>query len=321
MVSCNDEPDSLKIDVDHIKVDLDIDRMEQDIFDNSRNSEEKHQFLLKKYDKLYQYFFAYIIDGGDPFSPNSPDRLHTFTHDSTMNLFYSELKKEFNKFDQYDKELTNAFKHYKYYFPDSTIPKITTFYSNFEQKVLDIDDRLAIGIEMFLGKNNSLIQLLPNMYPQYVKNKMEKKYLTSNVMYAFLINRFYEPLGNDFISNILAYGKVIYLLKAMMPEIPENILMSYSKDEQHWCVKNENNIWEYIVDQELLYSKNSKIINNFINEGPSTKGLPNDSPSKTGIWLGFQIIKDHVKKQNLDIMDLLKEKNINIILKSYQPNE
>ena len=48
---------------------------------------------------------------------------------------------------------------------------MTTFYSNFEHKVLEIDDRLAIGLEMFLGKENALIKQLPNIYPQYLKNK------------------------------------------------------------------------------------------------------------------------------------------------------
>ncbi len=321
MTSCSEEPNRLIVDVEHIKVDINIDRMEQDLFDNSKNKEKKHQFLLTKYGTLYQYFFSNIIGAGNPFSPNSPDRLHTFTQDSTMNLFYSELKREFKNFNIYNLELTNAFKHYKYYFPDSTIPKITTFYSNFEQKVLDIDDRLAIGIEMFLGKDNSLIMLLPNKYPQYVKNKMEKKFLTANVMYGFLFNRFYEPLGDDLISNIIAYGKIIYLLNAMLPEVSENILMSYSTHEQAWCSKNENNIWEHLVDQELLYSKDQKTINNFIGDGPSTKGLPNDSPSRSGIWLGLQLIKDHVKENNLDIKELLKEKNVQTILKSYNPNE
>ena len=321
MNGCSYDEDRLKVNVDHIKVDLKIDRMEKDLFENHKNPIDKHQYLIKKYDKLYQYFFAYIIGAGDPFSNNSFERLNEFTQDSTMNLFYLEMKKGFNDFSIYSKELTDAFKHYKYYFPDSTIPKVTTFYSNFEQKVLDIDDRLAIGIEMFLGKNNSLIQQLPNTYPQYVKDKMEKKYLTANVMYGFLMNRFYESMGNDFISNILTYGKVLYLLKAMIPESPEHIIMTYSKNELDWCKKNENNIWEYIVDQEILYSKNTKIINDFITEGPTTKGLPKDSPCRVGIWLGYQMIKDHVQKNNLDISNLLKEKNINTILKSYNPNE
>ena len=321
MNSCSYEEDRLKVNVEHIKVDLNIDRMEKDLFENHKNPINKHQYLIKKYDKLYQYFFAYIIGAGDPFSNNSFERLNEFTQDSTMNLFYLEMKKGFNDFSIYSKELTDAFKHYKYYFPDSTIPKVTTFYSNFEQKVLDIDDRLAIGIEMFLGKNNSLIQQLPNTYPQYVKDKMEKKYLTANVMYGFLMNRFYESMGNDFISNILTYGKVLYLLKAMTPESPEHIIMTYSKNELDWCKKNENNIWEHIVDQEILYSKNTKIINDFITEGPTTKGLPKDSPSRVGIWLGYQMIKDHVQKNDLDISNLLKEKNINTILKSYNPNE
>lgn len=321
MNSCSYEEDRLKVNVDHIKVDLKIDRMEKDLFENSKNAKSKHQFLLKKYDKLYQYFFGFTIGAGDPFATNSHGRLNEFTQDSTMNLFYNEISKHFKDFSKYKYQLTEAFKHYKYYFPDSTIPKVTTFYSNFEHKVLEIDDRLAIGLEMFLGKENALIKQLPNIYPQYLKNKMENQFLVSNVIYGFLYNRFYESLGNDFISNILSYGKVIYLLEAMLPESAKHILMTYTKEELDWCIKNETNIWEYIIDQEILYSKDAKIIHNFTSEGPTTKGLPSESPSRVGVWIGYQIIKDYMIKNNTELTALLIEKNINNILKSYQPNE
>ena len=144
--ACTSIEDQLKVDLDHIKVDLKIDRMEEELFKKSKSSKEKHQYLLNKYDKLYQYFYAYIIGAGDPFSIKAHDRLNEFIQDSTMNLFYNEIHREFLKFEIYNNELIDAFKHYKYYFPDSTIPKVTTFYSNFEQKVLEIDNRLAIGI-------------------------------------------------------------------------------------------------------------------------------------------------------------------------------
>ena len=48
MNSCSYEEDRLKVNVDHIKVDLKIDRMEKDIFENSKTSKAKHQYLLSR---------------------------------------------------------------------------------------------------------------------------------------------------------------------------------------------------------------------------------------------------------------------------------
>lgn len=319
ITSCSDEEDRLKIDVDHIKIDLNIDRMEQDLFDNSKTPEEKHQFLIKKYGLLYESFFAEMIRSGNPYSPESPEILNAFINDTYIKSIIKDLNSEFKDFTPYEIELTKVFKHYKYYFPDSTIPTITTFFSYFNSNVLETDNRLGIGIDMYLGKNNSIVKKLQEI-PQYLKNKMEKEFLVSDAMYGFLQNRFYNPTGNDLISIIIEKGLVLYLLKAMMPEAPEHILCCYTKDEYSWCINNEKEIWEYLADHELIYSKDQRTINNYITIGPTTKGHLN-SPSRIGAWLGFQIIKDHVNKHNLEVLDLLKEKNVRTILKSYNPYE
>ena len=322
LCACSDNTYNLNVNVSHIDVDLTIDRMEQDLFDRSKSSEKNHEYLLKKYNILYQGFFTYMINAGDPFSSQAPDRLNAFTNDSIMNLFNQALNKNFTDFEPFKKELTTAFKHYKYYFPDSTIPIITTFYSNFNSKFFETSDRLGIGIDYYLGKDDSLVKLLPtNQIPQYQKDKMERKYLTADVMYGFLHNRFYEPMGNDFISNMSSFGKILYLLNAMMPETPDHIKLNYTEQEEQWCINNEFNIWKVMINENMIYSTDHKKIRDFTSDGPFTKGLQQESPSRVGAWIGLQIIKDYAKTNDLKLLDVLKEKNIQKILKSYKPNE
>ena len=319
--SCDSHTDHLNIDVSKIQIDLTFDRMEQDLFDTTKDPKLKHQELLSKYGLLYEFFFAEMIRGGNPYTTEAPDILNAFVNDTYIQSIIKAVNAEFKDFSPYEIELTKAFKHFKYYFPDSKIPAITTFFSYFNSNVYETEGRLGIGIDMYLGKDNSIVKKLPgDLTPQYLKNKMENKYLVANAMYGFLHNRFYNPTENDFISIIIEKGKVLYLLKAMLPETPDHILMCYSENDIAWCNKNEIKVWEHLVDQTLIYSKDAKSIADFTSDGPFTRGLEN-SPARVGEWMGYQIVNDFVNENNIEVLDLLKEKNAKTILKSYNPNE
>ena len=106
----------------------------------------------------------------------------------------------------------------------------------------------------------------------------------------------------------------------MMPNEEEYLKIKYTADELSWCKENESNIWQTIINQEILYSKDIKIINNFIGDAPSTKGLPSESPSRVGSWLGYRIVTDYANKNCASLEEVIKEKNVRKILKSYKPN-
>lgn len=330
--SCNSEENKFKIseeELNKIQVDLVIERMEKDVFDSSKNPEEKHQFLLSKYGSFYQDYLDIIIGKVDPNATNNQERLENFAKDSTLNLIYNDLEKEFKNFQPHENELKKAFKYYKFYFEDAKIPKIITFYSNFnnwafyDYLILENDtiSFIAIGVESFLGKENEYIKKYN--FPNYFKNKMEKKFLSSTAMYVFLRNRFYTPLGNDLISNIIAEGKIYYLLSVLMPDVKENIIMMYNQNELSYCKDNESFIWEKIRNDKLPFSKDKRLINDFISFGPFTKQFGPKSPAYIGKWLGLQIIKDFAEASNKSnkeiIMDIIEEKDVQKLLSTYDP--
>ena len=84
----------------------------------------------------------------------------------------------------------------------------------------------------------------------------------------------------------------------------------YTKDELNWCKENEEYIWRFIIDEKLLYNKEPALVDPFFQEGPYTKAFGPDSPSTIGIWMGYEMIKDYVDNTNVDIVELMKENNI-----------
>jgi hypothetical protein len=322
LTSCNKNCIDNEVDLEAINLNIKFEHLEKDLFSDKINPLSKHNFLLKKYGTLYELFYAQMLNEGNPYNEKAPAILNNYINHSSTQEIYKETTTEFENFDSYENSITKAFKRVNYYFPDSSLPIITTYYSNFNANVIETNSRIAIGIEMYLGPENNIVKnLSPDYFPVFIKEKMKSDFLVTDVMHCFLHNRFYSSLGDDFISKIIALGKIMYLIEVMTPSSDENLKFRYSKDELAWCENNEMNIWELIVNGNLLYTKDKKEINPFISESPFTKGLPQESPSKVGVWLGYKIVKDYVEANCIDVLDLNLEKIVRKILKSYNPNE
>ena len=110
-------------------------------------------------------------------------------------------------------------------------------------------------------------------------------------------------------------------MDAILPNKSDAIKIGYTEAELNWCETNEVNIWEILINEKLLYSKDQKKIAQFTTNGPFTKGLPEESPSMVGVWIGWQMVRDYVEDTGVSIVDLLAETNHRKILKSYNPNE
>ena len=254
-------------------------------------------------------------------SKETTEKLQLFINDSIISEIIKEINLEFPDFEYYNKEISKGLNRYESLFDVSyTKNKIGTFFSLFNADVHEFDSIIWIGLDMYLGPKNKITNLIPaESLPQYVKDKMDKKYIVSDVMFGYLMTHNPQFMGDDFLSKLLSYGKTAYLMNLLLPdEDPEN-KFRYNQSELKWCEENEKYIWQYIIDQEILYEKDFNKISYFFNPGPYTKNFGHDSPAYIGIWLGYRIIQDYAKKTNLDIIEILNEKNSQKILSSYEP--
>ena len=320
--SCQTNNKEIKL-TENIKT-YEVIRLDQVLF---KNIEEIHKVYLN-YPELYKNFFTNMIRAGEKeeilkskLSKETTNKLQLFINDSIISNILKEIDLEFPDFEYYNKEISKGLNRYESLFGISYPKKeIGTFFSLFNADVHEFDSIIWIGLDMYLGPKNKITNLIPTeSLPQYVKNKMDKKYIVSDVMFGYLMTHNPQYMGDDFLSKLLSYGKTAYLMNLLLPdEDPEN-KFRYNKSELKWCEENEKYIWQYIIDQEILYEKDFNKISYFFNPGPYTKNFGKDSPAYIGIWLGYRIIQDYAKKTNLNISEILNEKNSQKILSSYEP--
>ncbi|WP_461632759.1 gliding motility lipoprotein GldB [Labilibaculum euxinus] len=317
LFSCNS--DTKSPDVSNIDLEVKIQRFEQELFAVKQESDLNK--LRQQYPDVLQLYSNKVIGLGDSDDSDYMVYLNKFLTDSTMNQVADSVAKKFPTLDKEEKELTNAFKYLKYYFPEKPVPNCYSQISGFNQSIVVAQNLIGISLDKYLGKDCAFYSYLGT--PMYARENMIPERIVQDVVLAYALTEFpFTPLKDDLISNMIYQGKIRYFLQAMMPQKSEADVMKYSQNELEWCEENDELMWGYIIEQKHLFTSEYRTVIKYINDGPFTPGMPQESPSRTGIWIGWQIVKEYMAKHpEVTINQLMTKKDYAAILResAYQP--
>ena len=244
---------------------------------------------------------------------------------SPLNLeLFNQVINKYPNLDILSNKLTKSFKYFSYHFPEKHLPDVYSYVSGliFEQPVKILETSLIIALDMYLGKDFGEYKKL-NL-PNYKLERMNKNYIVRDCMDEIYFDNFYEAPPRNFLEAMIKEGKRLYFLDAVLPDTPDFIKIGYTPEQINWCEKNENNIWAFFIENELLFSSNALSMRKFFIDGPFTSSFSKGSPARIGAWTGWQIIREY-KKNNPEISleELLKENDAQKILKDskYKPRQ
>jgi len=221
--------------------------------------------------------------------------------------------------------LAVVFARMKYYFPAFSTPEVYMYVSGllYEMPVHYADSVLIIAIDMFLGRDYEPYRAVG--LPLYMMRRMEKDHILpacSREMITAYIPE--DTPQKTLLDKMIVHGKLLYALDLIHPEIPDSIKIGYTPAQIKWCRDNEFYLWRLFIDQELLYLTESKLNTRFILDGPFTAGLPEGAPAMLGRWIGWQIVRSYMKKQDqISLQELLHLTDAQIILSrsGYKPRK
>ena len=211
-----------------------------------------------------------------------------------------------------DQDLKLLFAHIQHYFPVFQVPT-TYLYSSALQGVTDPifykpeENLLFIDITGFMGENNENYRPLE----QYYQKSMNPQNIIPKVSLVFAEH--FVPFNAErqkFIDQLVYQGKLMILQDAFIPEQPDYLKMNYTAQQYEWSKSNEVNIWNYIVENDLVFSDDAKLVERFIAPGPFSKfytEIDNESSPQVGIFAGWQIAKKfYQEKPDTPLKDFLK---------------
>lgn len=305
-ISCQKETQN-NIDISNIEANFKVFRFEQDFYTNKGQNlvELKENFPLLFPDETPDSIWIAKI--------NNPDELELF----------QETQKKYNSLLHIEEELSKLFKHIKYYNPTFLAPDVITILSNIDYtyRTIYTDNLLFISLDVYLGDDHPFY----NDYPFYIRKNNTDERIVVDVA-SNIINSTISLLNNrSFLAKMIHEGKKMYLLDLYLPSKSDPIKIGYSKDKFDWATMNEEQVWRYFIENDLLYSTDTQLNKRFIENAPFSKFYLSEdtkSPGRIGQWIGWQIVRSYMVNNDVSLQDLLSMNEEEIFKNSkYKPRK
>lgn len=241
--------------------------------------------------------------------------------DTLQQQILLEAKSNFNDFSKTEKDISNLFKHIKYYDKTFKLPRVITVadYVNYRKKVIVNDKLLIINLMNYLGKDHEFYQ---NISP-YIAERMDEQQILPEITEEYAKRYAYQTSRRTFLDEIIYLGKLHYFKDVMLPDATDANKIGYSEQDVAWAKENEAQIWSYFVENEMLFSSDSKLFARFTAAAPFSKfylEIDNQSPGRLGQYIGWQIVRAFAEKTDKDVLSVLTTESEEIFkIANYKP--
>jgi hypothetical protein len=286
-------------DVSDISVDIEIKRFEKPFM--AANQENYGKILGQLEQEDSAFFDLYCgqilsIRGYGDSAYQLYDTLYKYMiADEYMMRLYDSVQAIYPNLDEVEAELENALRYYSYYFPGNKLPQFYTYVAPFVYQVVVAEEVIGIELNMFMGANFSYYGAMSANLPRYMVYRFDQRYMVVSVMRALMDGNLPSKGAEaNLLDEMLTEGKMMYYLDLMLPDTPDSIKIGYTAAQMEWCEANESDIWKFFAGEELFFSTRNQDKQRYLAEAPNAFGMPEGSPGRIGIWVGWQMVRSYM---------------------------
>jgi hypothetical protein len=260
---------------------------------------------------------------GDLNQPENIEKIRNFIDDTLLIMVYNDCMVRFPTLNRLESDLHQAFRYYRYHFPESVIPQVFTYISGFDYQhpVYLHNNNLLIALDMYLGEDYTYYRQLG--LPAYVLTSFNPEYILRDCAEQLADRELpYSESDYHLLGRMIGEGKRLWFIKSLIPSLKEEILFDYPRAKMDWARRNEGMVWAFLIENELLFSAQTIDFQKFINHAPFTSFFGNESPPRLGWWIGYRIVDAYMNKnREVSLIELLQEKDSHKILSNsgYKP--
>jgi hypothetical protein len=317
--SCSNPDHGLKIGKD--KTEVRIERFDQELFSmNADTIEAGITFLYKKYDDFLDIFSYNVISIGSPSSRDYQAYLAMFLNDRLNREVFAETQKIFPDLQNAEKSLSTAFSLFKSAFPGRETPRIVAYVSRFNNPCFTVGNYIGVGLDRYLGATSPYYKKLE--LPAYQKINMFPDKIPSDLMYVWASATFpFNDSADNVLARMIHEGKLLYFAKSMLPKEPDSLIIGYTREQMKWVKGNEEQMWTYLVEKKLLFSRDAMDIRKLTGAAPFTYFFSNKSPGRAGSYIGWRIFNEYAgRNPKLSFSEMMNESDYEKILRMSKYN-
>lgn len=310
-----------KLEEIYNSIQFDIIRFDQDVKNlDVSNLQDGIRKLGKKYDGLF-------IDSTAWRHPEALAQMGAFLQDPYFVELYKYVDQQYGDMTSVKDEIHQALAYYRYYFPEAKIPKFYTVVSGIDPdsytKLVEGHEVngqmvLFLHLDWYLGKDNKYYGGIP----QYIRYQCDKKFLAIDCFRNVLV---WEQLPTKepitLLDNMIDAGKVLYFTEMLFPDRPITDVFAYTEEQLQWAEQHHGDVWNYLIENDLVYSKDGTLAQHLIDVAPETKPFK-DSPGRMGAFIGWKIVCNFMENNpEISVQEMMKLTDLNELLKKsgYKP--
>jgi hypothetical protein len=239
--------------------------------------------------------YIYFLDG-DLNDSSNLNQIYNFVTDTLLISMYNRSQQVYPDLKTIENELTSGLRRFHYYFPEINLPEFYTYISgvDFEAPVLTDGNAMVIALDCYLGADETIYRKMG--IPNYISNRMTSSHLVNDVFKTFYSTYFEtDKQSKTILDEMIKAGKQYYFLEAMQPDLPDHLLIGYSKEQLDWLKAHEADVWAFLVGEQMLYANDFQKFRKLFGDGPFTQDFSTEAPARIGEWVGWQIIRHYVK--------------------------
>lgn len=291
-------------DVEKINLNLSFDRILLDSYSNPRQLDSALNSIAERHPDFFPAYGGPVLGlfvGLDSVPPAAVWSRYYF--DLQVKALRDSVNNRFDDFEPEKKEIEQALKLYSYHFPSKKIPDVFFFLGGFNYTVVALETSIGIAPDQYLGPASEYYAHLP----AYIRRKKDPSLLPVDVLKGWLESEIMADsmaLPVTLLDHIIQFGKVWSVAKRCFPEVSDSIISGFSQQQLEFCSEHEFLIWNSLIQDQKLYTKDPRIISKFMNEAPFSSGMPAESPGKAAIWIGWRIVESFLERNPTEFQHL-----------------
>ncbi len=326
LMSCGGEKTP---DVNSVADQIEVIRFDEMLMDlDTNNLAEGLTTLEAAEPDIFNLYFRQLI----PLTRNGEHdlaKLADFIKNTNVRKSNEMINAKFKSMDDEVEEIGKAVSYLKHYLQSSEIPNLYTLYGDYSYQAFifeesDGKDAVGICLDMFLGPDHNYKAIDPKspLFSDYITDRYQRSYIPIKVLGVMMEDILGPMKGTRLLDHMIYQGKKQYILSKVFPKTSQANLLEFSNSEYRWSKESELGIWDFFLDQELIFDTDQQKINSYINEAPRSKGMPEESPGRTGHFIGYQIVKAFMDKTSTSIEDLVNYQDNDELfrLSKYKPS-
>ncbi|UAB84596.1 gliding motility lipoprotein GldB [Zunongwangia sp. SCSIO 43204] len=218
-----------------------------------------------------------------------------------------EVAKKYADFSESEDEFYSLFQHVKYYFPEFKAPDVITVTSevDYKNKTIYTGDYLFVSLDTYLGEDHKFYIGIV----EYFKRNFTKDQIVPDAANSIAEKYVPRAKSRTFLAQMIYFGKLLYLKDIWLPQQTNWRKIGYTESQWQFAEDNEEMIWRYFVDNELIFDTDSNLAPRFLYPAPFSKfylSLDAETPDRLGQYIGWQMVKSYMDKNEVSVKQMLQ---------------